>query len=151
MSTSRWTTVVELGQRLGVIEAMKMEMAVTAPMRGRVRDVFVSRNVQVLAGAPLFRLEPDGGDGDGTPARAVRIDLDAFAGAATATASSGRIVLAFVLGFDVDPAERAPRSTDGAHRPRRGCGDPPTRSPTSVRSRRAPGSGQDVEQGTVTS
>ena len=52
--------IVQLGQRLALIEAMKMEMAVLAPLGGRVRDVFVSRNVQVVAGAPLFRLEADG-------------------------------------------------------------------------------------------
>ena len=95
--------VVEVGQRLAVIEAMKMEMAVPAPIRGRVRDVFVSRNVQVLAGAPLFRLEADDVDGGATPGTEQRtIDLDAFAGAATASADE--IVRAFVLGFDVDPA-----------------------------------------------
>ena len=35
-----------------------MEIAIPAPVAGRVRDVFVARNVQVDAGAPLFRIEP---------------------------------------------------------------------------------------------
>ena len=35
-----------------------MEIAITAPVSGRVRDVFVARNVQVDAGTPLFRIEP---------------------------------------------------------------------------------------------
>ena len=50
--------VVAAGDRLGVVEAMKMEIAIPAPVAGRVRDVFVARNVQVDAGAPLFRIEP---------------------------------------------------------------------------------------------
>ena len=35
-----------------------MEIAVPAPVAGRVRDVYVARNVQVAAGAALFRIEP---------------------------------------------------------------------------------------------
>ena len=46
----RWSTV---GDRLLVVEAMKMEIAITAPLAGRVVDVLVARNVQVDAGAPL--------------------------------------------------------------------------------------------------
>ena len=44
--------------RLGVVEAMKMEIAVAAPIAGRVRDVLVTPNAQVDAGAPMFRIEP---------------------------------------------------------------------------------------------
>ena len=33
---------------------MKMEMAVTAPFAGRVREVRVTANVQVTTGAPLL-------------------------------------------------------------------------------------------------
>ena len=33
--------IVEAGARLGVVEAMKMEIAIPAPVAGRVRDVFV--------------------------------------------------------------------------------------------------------------
>ena len=49
---------METGDRLAVVEAMKMEIAISAPVAGRVRDVFVTRNVQVDAGTPLFRIEP---------------------------------------------------------------------------------------------
>ena len=52
--------VVAAGDRLGVVEAMKMEIGVPAPVGGRVRDVFVARNVQVAAGTALFRIEPAG-------------------------------------------------------------------------------------------
>ena len=130
--------VVEVGQRLAVIEAMKMEMAVPAPIRGRVRDVFVSRNVQVLAGAPLFRLEADDVDGGATPGTEQRtIDLDAFAGAATASADE--IVRAFVLGFDVDPA-RAREQVDSDSITERAAPGDPRRVRRPVRAlARAPG------------
>ena len=38
--------IVEAGSRLAVVEAMKMEIAISAPVSGRVRDVLVARNVQ---------------------------------------------------------------------------------------------------------
>ena len=69
--------VVEAGDRLAVVEAMKMEIAIPAPVSGRVRDVFVARNVQVDAGTPLFRIEPTsdrGADREVTD----RIDLAAL-------------------------------------------------------------------------
>ena len=49
---------VSQGDRLVVLEAMKMEMAVTAPCAGRVREVLVLPNMQVSPGAPLVILEP---------------------------------------------------------------------------------------------
>jgi acetyl/propionyl-CoA carboxylase alpha subunit/acetyl-CoA carboxylase carboxyltransferase component len=50
---------VEAGATVAVLEAMKMETPVTAPVAGRVREVFATVNSQVPAGAPLLRLEPD--------------------------------------------------------------------------------------------
>ena len=50
--------MVDVGDRLVVVEAMKMEIAITAPIAGRVGEVLVARNVQVDAGAPLVRIEP---------------------------------------------------------------------------------------------
>jgi 3-methylcrotonyl-CoA carboxylase alpha subunit len=52
---------VAKGDRLVVVEAMKMEHAVAAPHGGRVAEVLVAEGEQVEAGAPLVRLE--GGDG----------------------------------------------------------------------------------------
>ena len=52
--------VVEAGATVVVLEAMKMETAIAAPVAGRVREVFVAANVQVDAGAALLRLEPQG-------------------------------------------------------------------------------------------
>jgi len=50
---------VELGDRLVVLEAMKMEMIVPTRFAGRVREVAVSPNVQVAPGARLLTIEPD--------------------------------------------------------------------------------------------
>ena len=129
---------------------MKMEMAVPAPMRGRVRDVFVSRNVQVLAGAPLFRLESDEADGDGTAdAGQEQIDLDAFAGAATASADE--IVYAFVLGFDVDPARARAQVDSGALSDQAAIAVLGAFADLCSLSPERQDLGQDVERGTVTS
>jgi acetyl/propionyl-CoA carboxylase alpha subunit/acetyl-CoA carboxylase carboxyltransferase component len=49
---------VRAGDRLLGLEAMKMEMPVTAPFDGRVRRVLVGQSVQVAAGDPLLVLEP---------------------------------------------------------------------------------------------
>jgi len=56
---------------------MKMETAVAAPFAGTVVEVLASSNVQLDAGAPIVRLEPDG-DGD-EPADADLVTLDALA------------------------------------------------------------------------
>ena len=91
--------IVEAGSRLAVVEAMKMEIAISAPVSGRVRDVFVARNVQVDAGAPLFRIEPVGDDDAAMPVtdRIALADLRA-----DRAADDGLdLVLASVLGFDV--------------------------------------------------
>src|SRR5215470_2755219 len=54
--------VVEAGDRLAVLEAMKMEMAVVAPFSGKVRCVLVIPNVQVDSGAPLLQVDPIASD-----------------------------------------------------------------------------------------
>ena len=94
--------VVEVGTRLAVVEAMKMEIAIVAPVNGRVRDVFVARNVQVDAGTPLFRIEPVGDD-DATMSVTDRIALTALQ--ADRAADDGLdLVLASLLGLDVTTA-----------------------------------------------
>ena len=54
---------VAQGQRLAVIEAMKMEHTLRAPFAGVVRQVPVSTGAQVVESAPIMMLEPvpDGG------------------------------------------------------------------------------------------
>ncbi len=49
---------VVAGARLAVLEAMKMEHALTAPRDGIVAEVLVTAGAQVEAGAALIRLEP---------------------------------------------------------------------------------------------
>jgi 3-methylcrotonyl-CoA carboxylase alpha subunit len=49
---------VSMGQRLAVIEAMKMEHTLRAPFPGIVREVSVSTGAQVVEGAPIMVLEP---------------------------------------------------------------------------------------------
>ena len=48
---------VERGQRLAVLEAMKMEHALLAASDGVVAEVLVTEGAQVAAGVPLVRLE----------------------------------------------------------------------------------------------
>ena len=50
--------MVKQGDRLIVLEAMKMEMGVVAPCSGRVREVLVLKNMQVNPGAPLVMIDP---------------------------------------------------------------------------------------------
>jgi 3-methylcrotonyl-CoA carboxylase alpha subunit len=51
---------VEAGQRLAVVEAMKMEHALVAPHAGVVRDLTVDVGAQVDMGERLMRVEADG-------------------------------------------------------------------------------------------
>ena len=55
---------VEAGQTIVVLESMKMETAVRAPLAGKVREVLAVVNAQVDAGAALMRLEPVGDEGE---------------------------------------------------------------------------------------
>ena len=49
--------IVEAGDVVAVVEAMKMESSLTAPLRGRVKQVFVAENVHVGPHSPLLALE----------------------------------------------------------------------------------------------
>src|SRR6185436_15665918 len=49
---------VQTGDVVAVTESMKMETSLTAPVRGRVREVLVSANAHVAAGRPLLQIEP---------------------------------------------------------------------------------------------
>ena len=50
--------LVSTGERLAVLEAMKMEMQVVAPFSGKVRQVMAIPNVQVSTGDALLQIEP---------------------------------------------------------------------------------------------
>jgi len=54
--------LVSAGDRLAVLEAMKMEMPVLAPFSGTVRQVMTMANVQVDTGAPLLQIDPVAGE-----------------------------------------------------------------------------------------
>jgi 3-methylcrotonyl-CoA carboxylase alpha subunit len=49
---------VARGQRLAVIEAMKMEHTLTAPIVGIVAEILVMTGSQVAEGAKLMSIEP---------------------------------------------------------------------------------------------
>ena len=48
---------VEIGTRLGVVEAMKMQHDILADVSGEVTEVFAKIGTQVAANAPLFKIE----------------------------------------------------------------------------------------------
>jgi len=99
---------VSVGDRLAVLEAMKMEMQVVAPFSGKVRQVMTMRNVQVDTGAPLLQIEPDAGDDTVAAAEHVVFGASrASDGNEEAIQPSCRQSLEelrqLMLGFDVDP------------------------------------------------
>jgi 3-methylcrotonyl-CoA carboxylase alpha subunit len=50
---------VEIGQRLAVVEAMKMEHPLAAPIAGIVEDVAVEDGAQIAQGARILTIEPE--------------------------------------------------------------------------------------------
>ncbi len=54
--------VVAPGDRIAVIEAMKMETSLTAEYPGTVRELLVRENVQVSPGTPLLVIDPSSAD-----------------------------------------------------------------------------------------
>ena len=86
-----------------------MEIAISAPTGGRVREVLVSRNAQVDAGAPLLRLEPLADADADESATGDAVSFAALAGEGLADPRDRnleRLVLlrSVVLGYDVEPA-----------------------------------------------
>ncbi len=98
------------GDVVAVLESMKLETALRAPIAGRVAEVLVHPNTQVEAGTRLVRIEPDPEpSGAGVAASGERADLTELARTSTAdrtpagTAHDALAALrALVLGFDVD-------------------------------------------------
>ena len=70
---------VAAGDRLAVLESMKMEMAVSAPFAGIVRQVLVLPNAQVGAGVPLVHVEAVGLDAGSQPGARVMFEGVALA------------------------------------------------------------------------
>ena len=98
---------------VAVVESMKLETALRAPVAGRVREVLVAPNTQVEGGTKLVRLEPDADAGAGGGGE--RADLSALAGPAgtgggpAAVAADALTSLRYlVLGYDIDEREARP-------------------------------------------
>jgi 3-methylcrotonyl-CoA carboxylase alpha subunit len=49
---------VTRGQRVAIVEAMKMEHTLVAPMDGTVTDVAVVKDAQIAEGGKIMRIEP---------------------------------------------------------------------------------------------
>lgn len=109
---------VSVGDRLAVLEAMKMEIQVVAPFSGRVRQVMTMPNVQVDAGAPLLQLQIDPGAGN----HSARVEERVALGASFPNGNQQvtcpdcfrnlHELHQLMLGFDVDPKQGARMVTD---------------------------------------
>jgi len=96
---------VAAGDRVAVLEAMKMEMQVVAPFSGTVRQVMTIPNVQVCTGAPLLQIDP--GDTPATSPRSPRLQFSTLPTAAPSEDGNPLVALErlrqLLLGFDVQP------------------------------------------------
>jgi acetyl/propionyl-CoA carboxylase alpha subunit/acetyl-CoA carboxylase carboxyltransferase component len=100
---------VSAGDRLAVLEAMKLEMKVVAPFGGRVRQVMTIPNVQVDTGAPLVQIESGGFEA--AAGTGPRVDFQSLIApevnakdSCTQCQEHLEELRQFMLGFDVDPA-----------------------------------------------
>ena len=95
---------VTTGDRVAVLEAMKMEMQVVAPFSGTVRRVMTIPNVQVCPGAPLLQIDPDSTSDSSTVTP--RLQLMALANAPAASPfETLENLRQLLLGFDVKPEQ----------------------------------------------
>ncbi|MBO0848226.1 MAG: fused acetyl/propionyl-CoA carboxylase subunit alpha/methylmalonyl-CoA decarboxylase subunit alpha, partial [Pseudonocardia sp.] len=103
---------VEAGAPVLVLESMKMETVLRAPLRARLRECLVSVGSQVETGAPLLRLEPLGEDGKVPTSGAKRAaDLELPSepnglSAADRVSRGLRDLRGRLLGFDLDPHDQ---------------------------------------------
>jgi biotin carboxyl carrier protein len=102
---------VEPGDRLAVVEAMKMETAVTSPVTGIVRHILVRANQQVTTGEPLVTIDINA-NGGLVAGSGERLDFSRLASADAAASHRGcrsgfANIRRSLLGFDVDPADLA--------------------------------------------
>ena len=103
---------VSVGDRLAVLEAMKMEMQVVAPFAGRIRQVMTIPNVQVDTGAPLMQIDPAAEEGATATTERVVFGASSAGHALEATTHSScrqslEELRQLMLGFDVDPKHTA--------------------------------------------
>jgi acetyl/propionyl-CoA carboxylase alpha subunit/acetyl-CoA carboxylase carboxyltransferase component len=107
---------VGAGQLLGFLEAMKVEIAFSAPVAGLVREIRAQRGQAVAAGEVLVVIEPQAeSEGDGTAGARVTLarEPDALAplfggggpdGRRAAVAALVEEARTFLIGYDADPA-----------------------------------------------
>ena len=98
--------VVEQGDVLAVIEAMKMETKITAPLPGRIREVLVRENVQIPQGSAIVIIDPEGETTGSVPSA---LDFSAFGDPPDET-HVGCVhhlddMRHMFLGYDIDPAD----------------------------------------------
>jgi acetyl-CoA carboxylase carboxyltransferase component/biotin carboxyl carrier protein len=103
---------VSVGDRLLVLEAMKMEMQVVAPFSGKIRQLMTIPNVQVDTGAPLLQIEPDASGETVSSAESVVFGASASPGVNAGGDDSSHHqsleeLRQLMLGFDVDPKQSA--------------------------------------------
>ena len=122
--------IVESGDVVAVVEAMKMESSLTAPFRGRVKEVLVGENVHVAAQAPLLVLEPTDRAGP-TTAAGTRVSFEFEEEPVPVPQrcqDNLRRMQWLLLGYDVDATDvdRTIADLHGA------CADPLTCDPTLI-------------------
>lgn len=101
---------IKAGDRLAVLESMKMEMQLLAPFSGRVRQILTMPNMQVDTGAALLQIDPDSSDESGITGS--RVDFSALL-VADQNASEPQSICRhslhelrqLMLGFDIDPGK----------------------------------------------
>ncbi len=102
---------VQAGDPLVVLEAMKMETTVPAPVAGRVRRVLVRKNSQVGTSVPLLVLDPPSfGDRRARPEAGGRVRFEPLLRPKASSCRESLLdVRRLVLGYDVesDAAQRA--------------------------------------------
>ncbi len=101
---------VKTGDRLAVLEAMKMEMAVLADFPGTVKQVLVRNNMQVDTGEPLLVIEADAEEKE--VAVRERIGFQYLAAEASVSGDARQrcvqkmeVLKELLLGFDADAVE----------------------------------------------
>jgi acetyl/propionyl-CoA carboxylase alpha subunit/acetyl-CoA carboxylase carboxyltransferase component len=102
---------VAAGDRLMVLEAMKMETQIVAPFSGKVRQIMTIPNVQVDIGAPLIQIEPSTDEKPSEAMERVVFSTSLTSGEDSTNHVTWRQNLdalrQLMLGFDVDPAHTA--------------------------------------------
>src|SRR5579864_5538154 len=100
---------VSVGDRLAVLEAMKMETQVVAPFPGRVRKVMIMPNVQVDAGAPLMQIDAISSEDEAGPQKRVLLgeSQSKQENREAACIETLKEIRQIMLGFDVDSTQHA--------------------------------------------